>query len=270
MKFLNTLLLVLVISSCVLSGGFYNETLASKLADLCGIAYCPEDSVYSWTCIPCRRWSDVKLISVISQPKYSVFGFVASMEEGRVFVFEGTQDLEDVLIDLQFAKTVPYRNHPTARVHDGFWKAYTSVRDDLLVLVREGPTFCTGHSLGAAMATLLAIDMQETLNKSCILYNMGSPRVGNKAFGKLFSSDTISHRITHWNDPVPHLPPLLLDFYHIPDEIWYNKDWSSYTHCTQPESRLCSDSRAIAFNIPDHRNYFNKSITLCRDLIKNI
>ena len=246
----------------------YNETLAGKLGDLCSVAYCPEWSVYDWTCAPCGIWKDAKLVSVVSEPKYSVFGFMATIDEGAVFVFEGTQDLEDILIDLQFGTTIPYKDHPTARVHEGFWKAYLSVRDYIIWLLtefNETPLYCTGHSLGGAMATLLAIDLQETMNRSCIMYNMGSPRVGNRDFGALFMNGSVNHRITHWSDPVPHLPPLLLDFYHIQDEIWYNEEWSEYVYCPEAEDKRCSDSKKIATSVRDHRVYFNKSITACKD-----
>ncbi len=244
--------------------GMYNESLAGKMADLCSIAYCPEDMVCNWDCPPCKIWGDVKLLDVISQPRYSVFGFIARMDEGIVFVFEGTQDLEDVVIDLQFATTVPYKDHPTARVHEGFWKAYSSVRDEILMIANNSKDtlYCTGHSLGAAMATLLAVDMHETIGKRCIMYNMGSPRVGNREFSYLLR-DSVNHRVTHWNDPVPHLPPLVMGFYHVGDEAWYNEEWNKYVSCSDPESRLCSDSRIISMSVKDHRRYFNKSITAC-------
>ncbi len=208
-KYLTFSLLLLVFSAMSLQTG-YNETLARKLGDMCSIAYCPENQVAAWSCPPCRVWPDVNLLHIISEPLYSVFGFVAEMAEGIVFSFEGTQDIEDVMIDLQFAKTVPYKDHPTAKVHEGFWKAYSSVREYLLSIAEktEKTIYCTGHSLGAAMATLFSLDLQETLNKSCVMYNLGSPRVGNEEYGGLFGTTSIIYRLTHWDDPVPHLPLL--------------------------------------------------------------
>lgn len=262
-KYLTFFFLLLSFSTLSLQTG-YNETLANKLADICSIAYCPENQVVDWSCVPCRKWVDIKLMYIISQPVYSVFGFIAEMSEGIVFSFEGTQDVEDIMIDLQFVKTVPYKDHPTAKVHEGFWKAYSSVREFLLSVADKSQStiFCTGHSLGAAMATLFSLDLQESLNKTCVMYNLGSPRVGNEAFGKLFSSTSINYRVTHWDDPVPHLPLKMMDFFHTGEEVWYNEDWSSKVFCS-PEGKLCSDSRLIATNVHDHRFYFNRSITAC-------
>lgn len=259
MNKLNFFLLLLVLTGV----SSYNESLAKRMADMSVIAYCPEDTVMNWTCPPCLR-SGASLLTVFSEPLYSVFGFVAKIEEGLVFSFEGTQDKEDILIDLQFAKTTPYKGHPTARVHEGFWKAYTSVRDFLLQLAFQSreKLFCTGHSLGGAMTTLLSVDLQESLNKSCVTYNLGSPRVGNEDFGKLFSTETEIYRVTHWDDPVPHLPFRAMDFLHVGEEVWYNEDWSSKTLC-RTEGRGCSDSRTLALSVHDHRFYFRRNITRC-------
>ena len=40
----------------------------------------------------------------------------------------------------------------------------------------------TGHSLGAAQATLAALEINEYIKKIDVFYIYGSPRVGNKKF----------------------------------------------------------------------------------------
>jgi hypothetical protein len=254
-------LLLLIVFSVSVS---YNESLAGKMGDMCRIAYCPEETVVSWTCKPCGKWPDAELMYVISNPLYSVFGFVAHIDEGLVFSFEGTQDFEDVVIDLQFGKAVPYKDHPTARVHEGFWTAYSSVREELLSIAEktDRPILCTGHSLGAAMGTLLALDLQETLGKTCTMYNLGSPRVGNEDFGKLFFPSSENYRVTHWDDPVPHLPFRAMDFLHVGEEVWYNEDWTHKTLC-ESEGKGCSNSRKLALSVHDHRVYFGENLTHC-------
>jgi len=42
----------------------------------------------------------------------------------------------------------------------------------------------TGHSMGAAMASLASIDIVREVGRVNILYSLANPRVGNKAFAK--------------------------------------------------------------------------------------
>ena len=61
--------------------------------------------------------------------------------------------------------------------------------------------FVTGHSLGAAQAALCAIDLAVSFNTTVTLYNMGEPRVGNKAFSTYFNQQVPNtYRIVHDND----------------------------------------------------------------------
>jgi len=47
----------------------------------------------------------------------------------------------------------------------------------------------TGHSLGAGLATLAAVDILLVAGKQIdYLYNFGSPRVGNEAFATYYDS----------------------------------------------------------------------------------
>ena len=67
--------------------------------------------------------------------------------------------------------------------------------------------YVTGHSLGAALATLTAADLSNYGIKNVQLYNYGSPRVGNTAFANFYPSlvKTVI-RVTHHKDIVPHVP----------------------------------------------------------------
>jgi predicted lipase len=79
------------------------------------------------------------------------------------------------------------------QVHLGFYTAYQRVRDRVRLLVRkalsENPHIesvtCTGHSLGAALSGVAALDIAVMLSESnpkvsVGMTNFGMPRVGNK------------------------------------------------------------------------------------------
>lgn len=71
------------------------------------------------------------------------------------------------------------------------------------------------------------------------------------------------YRVVHWDDPVPHLPPEATGFAHVPTEIFYVEDQSTYTVCnsTNGEDGTCSDSRIFPFSVPDHRSYLKYNIS---------
>ena len=84
------------------------------------------------------------------------------------------------------------------------------------------PTIVTGHSLGAALATLFVME-NDAKRKFDVgsLCTFASPRVGNLQFVHLFNKLPItSWRIVNQKDVVPKLPPhipIFLDYEHVND-----------------------------------------------------
>jgi hypothetical protein len=80
-----------------------------------------------------------------------------------------------------------------------------------VTLDRERITVLTGHSLGGAVASIIAAMLQTHL-PLLELITFGSPRPGGKRFAERL---TVPHqRYTHADDIVPHLPSPLLGFRH--------------------------------------------------------
>ena len=95
---------------------------------------------------------------------------------------------------------------PGGKVHRGFKEALDEVWLDLLhhikQLERKGcKIWMTGHSLGAALATLCA----SRYGHVQAVYNFGSPRVGNEDFKENF--DVNAYRIVNDEDIVARVPP---------------------------------------------------------------
>jgi predicted lipase len=151
-------------------------------------------------------------------------------DEGQACVisFRGTeQKLRDWFTDLNgFQMIYPYDNTTTKiRVHTGFMNAYKSVRSQIHEYLKNKiPTFCVvcGHSLGGALATLCAIDIQyNALAGDVNCFTFGSPKVGNKEFIMSYNKRVPrTFRCYMRNDIVPCMPPEFLEFmsgkyYHI-------------------------------------------------------
>tara|TARA_R110002095_G_scaffold188719_1_gene166279 strand:+ start:2179 stop:3102 length:924 start_codon:yes stop_codon:yes gene_type:complete len=106
-----------------------------------------------------------------------------------VVAFRGTDDLVDWNNNIKSMQT-PF--HDRGLVHAGFNIAYESVREELFFYLDDLtlPIFITGHSLGAALATLLAAEVMDRPKfDSC--YTFGSPRVGDAAFANTFTDKPI-------------------------------------------------------------------------------
>lgn len=115
-----------------------------------------------------------------------------------IIVCRGTQPerLEDIIADLEFNLTPSNSKH--GEVHYGFKRSVDLLWAPLVkLLLKYGASrkiWCTGHSLGAAMATLIAsrCHQYESLPNP-ILITFGSPRVGDSAYVQYMNSLGIVH-----------------------------------------------------------------------------
>lgn len=135
-----------------------------------------------------------------------------------VVAFRGTDkdDPTDLCDDID-VRLVPWGKG--ARVHSGFADALAEVLTDLEPAVQGAPNrlVFTGHSLGAAMATLLA-----SLRKPDALYTFGSPMVGDAAFVAMLG-DVEHHRYVDCCDVVTRVPPAQLGYQHHATPIYIDR-----------------------------------------------
>lgn len=188
-----------------------------------------------------------------------------------VIGFSGTDpfNIQMWIDDLDFKKT----NYPLCQgcqVHEGFYKTYLSAVDRIRNLtesyVSQHPgasIACTGHSLGAALASFCAADMENIYKGRGIsvttLYTFGLPRVGDETYSTWFNSGALpfdAYRVVHRKDPVPQVPFQSMGFHHYAYEVFYFEDYSKYTVCSaNGEDSNCSNKYAINVNVIDHLHY---------------
>lgn len=141
-----------------------------------------------------------------------------------VIAFRGTQpeELGDVLADLKAWRNT---SETIGVVHAGFKNEIDKLYDDVLLyckskkIKKTDKIIVTGHSLGAAMATLCASRLSHA-GYDIVLYNFGSPRVGNKDWAEQFDNIP-AHRFVNNNDIVTKVPPYGL-FTHIGELHYIN------------------------------------------------
>ena len=137
--------------------------------------------------------------------------------KGDTFVvaFRGTEEtsLTDWLTDLKFNQRIfPYGDASTSiKVHSGFLEAYNSVREATMDAAKNTDLkriMITGHSLGAALGNLYALDISyRILGPEIVCYTFGGPKPGNEAFAKLYDGRLPNtFRVVNGADGVPKLP----------------------------------------------------------------
>jgi predicted lipase len=71
--------------------------------------------------------------------------------------------------------------------------------------------------LGAALATVAAIEIHNKLRPVAELHTYGSPRVGNADLAMYIKTKIPnSLRVVHYKDIVPHVPLQSQNYHHIP------------------------------------------------------
>ncbi|KAF8468314.1 Alpha/Beta hydrolase protein [Kalaharituber pfeilii] len=141
-----------------------------------------------------------------------------------VLSYRGSQSLRNWFANAQISLTAVPQYCPSCTAHTGFLDAlneeFPVVLSSIQSLTESHPDFqlvVVGHSLGGAIATLAATELR-TRGFKPTLYTFGAPRVGNEALSKFISESGTNFRVTHLNDPVPRLPPLVLGYRHIEPE----------------------------------------------------
>ena len=163
---------------------------------------------------PPEGWNFTSLI----QPDN--FGFVVSRPGETFIAFRGTETLNEWFEDFDFFAAKNRFGEGT--VHHGFQQAYERLRPSVLEAPKQRELWITGHSLGAALATICAGDLARAGWKVTLCV-FASPRVGLKDFAHWFNR-TIpqSCRVANLWDPVTHAPSFIHGYQHCGHELLVN------------------------------------------------
>ncbi|HSM84293.1 MAG TPA: lipase family protein [Nodosilinea sp.] len=151
-------------------------------------------------------------------------------------VFRGSDKSIDWINNFQFRQQIyPYGDGNTdVQFHRGFMMAYFAVRQGLLDAMDkfEGQQVTvTGHSLGGALATIAALDLQYNLgakhNLTFEVHTFGAPRVGNRAMVDSYNGRLPnSYRFVYGWDLIPSVPRTWQGFEHVNTAVQLGSRWS--------------------------------------------
>lgn len=114
--------------------------------------------------------------------------------------------------------------------------------------------------LGAALATLTAVNLHVNDINNVRHTSFGSPRVGNAA-ASAYISNLLPEitRTTHYKDIVPHNPFTNFGYVHVIGE-WYENEKGFLSECSGYEDAHCADQWTFAEDIADHMRYLGRDM----------
>lgn len=160
-----------------------------------------------------------KLLEIYNSPETDTQAFLAANGDYAVLAFRGTEvtSRKDIMTDAKAKRIVDIEG----RVHGGFRAAYDSVKQKIekgILGLDNIPLYITGHSLGAALATVATQELEnnpDIKGRIAACYTYGSPRVGNTQYDKNFKAPI--YRMVNTTDIVTIVPLLAMGYVHIGD-----------------------------------------------------
>ena len=223
-----------------------------RLLRFAAMVTCDKGQLATWTCEGCKNLPGVTVLTSIFDDIQDNFAYVALDANSPygpsiIVSVRGTTGWKNWVEDVEaWHDKVNFKNLTNVRVHAGWMKGFTNMRDQVQAGVAKGLNMSpnarimtTGHSMGGAFAELLAVDLAttehigQTLSQSLdtpitvyhniTVYNYGTPRVGDANWASLAHQCIFSYyRLTHAQDIVPRMPPTIIPFSyrHPPTEVW--------------------------------------------------
>lgn len=182
------------------------------------LSYCTSYQLKEYQCNDCEEFiiksirpSDYSQSIIYSTPSYIMVSFKETVPS--VLTWMTTLNTQQTSYPC-----------PGCRVNMGFYTRYTEIVEETVTILTELyetnqlPIYVSGHSVGAAIATLFAmhVRLKHPFLPLTHVFTFGSPRVGNDKFVKmayhLFGTNWF--RFMNQFDVIPSVPPLSFGYRH--------------------------------------------------------
>ncbi|MFC1588732.1 lipase family protein [Pseudomonadota bacterium] len=154
-------------------------------------------------------------------PEIEIAYFLSTNEitKDQVIAVRGTSNVENAVVDVALQLTQDMR--AGVRLHNGFSQAAQAIYAEIEPMIKEGYVISTtGHSLGGAVALILAMYLDVDGFKIGQVITFGQPKVTNVAGANKFEHLNIIRVVTP-KDLVPLVPPFdPVDFNNL-DIYWH-------------------------------------------------
>ncbi|TGJ80297.1 hypothetical protein E0Z10_g8474 [Xylaria hypoxylon] len=175
-----------------------------------------------------------KVVATYAGSATDIRGFVSTDAKNQVIVVSvrGSHSIRNWITDLVFFQKDCSGLVSGCGVHSGFAKAWEEISAAVLSAVKTAkaanPAYkivFTGHSLGGAPARR---------KRGVRVFRVGP--AGRE------------YRVTHLDDPVPRLPPIVLGYAHTTPEFWLSNGNALKTDYAVSDIKVCEGVRALGCN----------------------
>ncbi len=139
--------------------------------------------------------------NIDSQPMALIYSSTDS--SNQIIVIRGTITKIDGMDDLKYGEAAELT--PNIKVHKGIYGIYSNIKSEILNNIKLTNTTIIGHSLGSAVAYMLAYDLIG-LGIQVTVYAFAPPRSGNSAFTQYVGQHAKCLSIINLADVIPTLP----------------------------------------------------------------
>ncbi|CAK5267194.1 unnamed protein product [Mycena citricolor] len=256
------------------------ESTLLRPAQFARVAYCSSASISNWTCgAPCQALQNVTFLQAGGDQGRIPLYFIAhdASDNSLVVAHEGTdsKSILSILNDVQFglvdlnATRFPAQAGKGIKVHSGFQQTFERTADGLLAGVQKAlastgskKVAVTGHSLGAALATMTGAFLKSAVDPSVqvSVTGFGLPRGGNQAWADFLDGQVGVSFMTNQHDPVPTVPPRFLGFQHSSGEVHItDATQQSFVTCPGQDNKNCAEGNSLlSSNVTNHKGpYFD-------------
>ena len=296
--------LFIVLSLCIIASvtlAEFREDLSLEYMHIAATSFCPTEKIAILECGPyCDYLRDRDFTTFFTQTynrslgmTFSFSMFYSPTKKLFATAFRGTKGAIELAIEMLQAYGHKFDLHPNLPgnpvIEHFFYDTYKNIfRKDLLENIKKARDtlpadtafLFTGHSLGAAMSVVSALDAKLSgllEDRAHVVYNYGCPRVGNHDFAKLYDSHfPESYRVIHYKDLVPRIPPCIENPFtgkcikanlgelvwfpwHVNNEVYYQDEemtLGNYVVCKDEDPNCANQFDFIHSWNSDHTRYY--------------
>lgn len=141
----------------------------------------------------------------IAESQVSYFLATNDDTKSHLIAVRGTSNVENIFVNIELK--LAYDKHTKIALHEGFSQAAQAIYTQIKPIIKPDYTISTtGHSLGGAIASILAMHFSVDSYSIGQVITFGQPKVTNVSGANQFSHLDITRVVTE-KDVVPLVPP---------------------------------------------------------------